>query len=67
MTGQPWTMATIITGQRALAEDFKPISDLRASAGYRMLVAQGLLEKYFLETTDATVASRLHGRAAAFS
>lgn len=34
----------------ALAEDFSPISDMRASAEYRMLVAQNLLRRYLLET-----------------
>jgi xanthine dehydrogenase small subunit len=30
----------------ALAEDFKPISDMRASSWYRMAAAQGLLRKF---------------------
>jgi xanthine dehydrogenase small subunit len=30
----------------ALAEDFKPISDMRASSGYRLAAAQGLLRKF---------------------
>jgi xanthine dehydrogenase iron-sulfur cluster and FAD-binding subunit A len=29
-----------------LAEDFKPISDMRASSWYRMAAAQGLLRKF---------------------
>ena len=35
----------------AYATDFQPISDMRASAGYRMLVAQNLLRRFFMETT----------------
>jgi xanthine dehydrogenase small subunit len=31
----------------ALAEDFKPLSDQRASAWYRLTVAQNLLRKFF--------------------
>ncbi|MFO1123094.1 MAG: xanthine dehydrogenase small subunit [Hyphomicrobiales bacterium] len=33
----------------ALAEDFQPISDMRASAAYRMKVAQGLMGKALIE------------------
>ena len=34
----------------ALAEDYQPISDMRASAGYRLDVAQSLLRKALIET-----------------
>ena len=34
----------------ALAEDYRPISDMRASAGYRMDAAQALLRKALIET-----------------
>jgi xanthine dehydrogenase small subunit len=37
----------------ALAEDFQPISDMRASAGYRMSVAQGILGKALIEIAGA--------------
>ncbi len=37
----------------ALARDFQPISDMRASASYRMEVAQGLLRKALLEAAGA--------------
>jgi xanthine dehydrogenase small subunit len=34
----------------ALTADFKPLTDLRASAAYRLAVAAGLLQRYWLET-----------------
>ena len=34
----------------ALASDFTPLSDLRASAAYRLQVAQNLLRRFWLET-----------------
>ena len=37
----------------ALAEDFQPISDMRASADYRMMIAQGLLGKALIEIAGA--------------
>ena len=35
--------------KKALEQDFKPISDMRASGKYRMMVAKNLLSKCFLE------------------
>ena len=40
---------TINKAQKALEEDFKPISDMRASGLYRMEVAKNLLEKCCIE------------------
>ncbi|RYF79289.1 MAG: xanthine dehydrogenase small subunit [Comamonadaceae bacterium] len=51
--GQPWTEATVRAAQRALAQDFKPMSDMRASAAYRLQVAQNLLMRFWLETRGA--------------
>ena len=51
LAGQPWTMAAVEAALDAYATDFQPISDMRASAGYRMLVAQNLLRRFFMETT----------------
>ena len=50
ITGQPWTQATVQLAQAALAQDFKPLTDLRASAAYRLQVAQNLLQRFWLET-----------------
>jgi xanthine dehydrogenase small subunit len=50
MVGQPWTQATVNAAKSALAEDFKPLSDMRASAAYRLQVAQNLLQRLWLET-----------------
>ena len=50
LLGQPWTQASVDAAKIALAEDFKPLSDMRASAEYRMQVAQNLLQRFWLET-----------------
>jgi len=50
LLGQPWNATSIERAQAALAEDFKPLSDMRASAGYRAQVAQNLLQRFWLET-----------------
>jgi xanthine dehydrogenase small subunit len=53
LVGQPWTEATVQQAQAALAQDFTPMSDQRASAGYRQRVAANLLTRFWLETRAA--------------
>jgi xanthine dehydrogenase small subunit len=48
--GRPWNEATLQAVQRALADDYLPLTDMRASAGYRAQVAQNLLRRFWLET-----------------
>ena len=50
VVGKPWTQANVNAAKAALAEDFKPLSDMRASAAYRLQVAQNLLQRFWLET-----------------
>lgn len=54
LLGQPWTQASIDAAKAALAADFKPLTDMRASAGYRLQVAQNLLQRFWLETSGRT-------------
>jgi xanthine dehydrogenase small subunit len=49
LTGQPWTEDTVRGVQPALAEDFQPLSDMRASAAYRMGAAQAMLMRAWAE------------------
>jgi xanthine dehydrogenase small subunit len=51
LTGRPWTLANVEAAMAALSSDFTPISDMRASAEYRMLVARNLLKRFFIETS----------------
>jgi xanthine dehydrogenase small subunit len=50
VVGQPWDEATVDSAVSALAEDFTPISDMRASADYRLIAAGNLLRRFYLET-----------------
>jgi xanthine dehydrogenase small subunit len=45
LLGQPFTEAGVAAADAAWAEDFQPISDMRASAGYRLAVARNLLRR----------------------
>ncbi len=54
LTGQPWSEGAFEAAASALAGEFTPLTDWRASAEYRMLSAQNLLRRFFLEQDDAT-------------
>jgi xanthine dehydrogenase small subunit len=51
LVGKPWTIATIEAAIPAFATDYQPLTDMRASAEYRLLAAQNLLRRFFFETT----------------
>ncbi len=53
LLGRPWDEAAVEAAAAALAQDFKPMSDLRASADYRLEVAGNLLRRFWLETRAA--------------
>jgi xanthine dehydrogenase small subunit len=55
LAGRDWTAETLAEAVEALESDFSPLSDMRASAGYRMEAARGLLMRYFLEDAGAAV------------
>jgi xanthine dehydrogenase small subunit len=50
LVGKPWSQAAVDAARHALEDDFKPLSDMRASAGYRMQVAHNLIQRLWLET-----------------
>jgi xanthine dehydrogenase small subunit len=53
LVGQPWSEASLQSAMVALAQDFTPLTDMRASSGYRLQVAQNLLRRFWLETRPA--------------
>jgi len=57
LINQVWDKATIKLAMTALANDFSPISDFRASADYRLKVSQNLLPRFFLECQQAHLQS----------
>jgi xanthine dehydrogenase small subunit len=61
LLGQSWTRASVEAAMAAMTRDFMPITDMRASAAYRMRVAQNLLMRLFVETTDPAAETRLVG------
>ena len=51
LIGKSWSMASVEAALPALAQDFTPLSDMRASAQYRLKAAQGLARRYFADVT----------------
>jgi xanthine dehydrogenase small subunit len=51
LVGKLWNVATIEAAIPVFATDYQPLSDMRASAEYRLLAAQNLLRRFFFETT----------------
>ena len=50
LLGQPWNETTARAAMAALDQDYKPLTDMRASADYRSATARNLLYRFFLET-----------------
>ncbi|MET3051395.1 MULTISPECIES: xanthine dehydrogenase small subunit [Pseudomonas] len=59
LIGKAWNQASIERACLALAEDFTPLSDFRASKEYRLLSAQNLLRKYFIELQTPHIETRV--------
>jgi xanthine dehydrogenase small subunit len=50
LRGRAWDAAAVDEAMAALARDYAPLSDMRASSSYRMKTAQNLLRRYWYET-----------------
>jgi len=57
LIGRPLDAAAAEAAAKALATDFTPMSDLRASAGYRLQAAGNLIRRAALEAGGATAVS----------
>jgi xanthine dehydrogenase small subunit len=53
LRGRAWDEAALGGAMAALALDYAPLSDMRASGAYRMKTAQNLLRRFWLETRAA--------------
>jgi xanthine dehydrogenase small subunit len=50
LRGRAWDEATLAAAMAAMDQDYAPLSDMRASASYRMRTAKNLLRRFWLET-----------------
>ncbi len=53
LCGRDWSESAMEAAGQALEHDFTPISDWRASAEYRALVARNLLKRFYLDGAPA--------------
>ncbi len=65
LLGAPWNEATVDAAAARLAEDFAPMTDMRASSAYRLRVAGNLLRRCYLEYCDPREPARVADAAAA--
>ena len=61
LRGRNWNEATIDAAIKAMEGDYQPLTDMRASSGYRRRVAGNLLKRFYLDTTGAE-ATNIWGR-----
>ena len=52
LEGAEWNEASFAAAAEELDKDFQPLSDWRASADYRLLVAKNLLRRFYLENSS---------------
>ena len=60
LVGRPWTQRGVAAAKAALADDFAPITDFRASADYRRTVAANLLDRLYMQTTGTDAPTEVH-------
>ena len=56
LLGKPWSTETVDAAATLLANEYTPLSDMRASSAYRRVSAAGLLRRLWLEHIDTTPA-----------
>jgi xanthine dehydrogenase small subunit len=64
LRGKVWSEETVKEAIGGFAEDFMPLTDMRATAAYRMKVTENLLRRFWLETSGAEGQLRLMREAA---
>jgi xanthine dehydrogenase small subunit len=58
LMGTRWAQASVEAAAEKLAEDFTPLTDMRASSGYRLQVARNLLRRFYVEHGGSTAPTR---------
>ena len=55
MREKAWTEETIRAALARFSDDFEPLTDMRASAAYRLETARNMLLRYYYELSDQPV------------
>ena len=59
LIGKPWGEESMLAAATMLGDDFTPLTDWRASAEYRLLVAKNLFRRFWLENSEPAEPIRL--------
>ena len=59
LVGADWSEATLLNAAACLGDDFKPLTDWRASAEYRLQVSKNLFRRFWLEHQNDGAVVRL--------
>lgn len=59
LINQELSQKQVLLAMQALSKDFQPLSDVRASADYRMKVAQNLLQRFYFEMTNKAIKTQV--------
>jgi xanthine dehydrogenase small subunit len=60
LLGRVWGKDAARAAMAAVAEDFQPMSDMRASDAYRRTVAANLIERFLIETTEPATLTQVY-------
>ena len=55
LIGQDWSEETVLAARDGFAQDYTPMSDMRASAEYRLETAQNMLLRCYFEDQGTPV------------
>jgi xanthine dehydrogenase small subunit len=59
LLGKPWSETTIEHASHSIVEDYTPLSDVRASSGYRLKIAGNLLKRFYHEHSGTGIPCRV--------
>jgi xanthine dehydrogenase small subunit len=59
LAGKAWSLASVAAAMPLFAKDFQPLTDMRASSGYRERVAANLLKRFYLECNASAAPLRV--------
>lgn len=65
LVGKPWNEATAEAALEAYSKDFSPLSDMRATADYRLLASKNLLLRFLAETQGGSLPTQVSRQQAA--
>jgi xanthine dehydrogenase small subunit len=67
LIGAAWNESSISVAVEKLAEDFKPLTDMRASSAYRLQSAGNLLRRFYFEHSGVVEPTRTAAAIAALT